>query len=656
MSDEPVDAAELVSRISGDLSRYGGTPRTLTRLEGRLTQVSNLGAGVMVMLRDVPGLGHNDVCSAVVERASTGLDELLIGIGKNGAITLTRSASASRDTIAPVRMHSVDAINGRSLAEIEAEAPSKEPMPAAELVRRCHAGLERYQRVVAVRTVIRGHLKDVQGTGRDTLYIVVNRVDELKPEAFCMAELARPSEAAEQKLQRIGKDGPDHADRHQQRREGRARRGADGQRRNDRRRRSAGGNATMMRRGCARTPREDNGRPVASDVAWLSERLGRHLKTLEVVLFGSGAPCTIRAPPREARRCRQRRQRRPPRRPGSRAGAGGYRSGATHSRSAAMGTVALPMPAASWMSSNQGMTTVPKRGPSTASRPKQRRSPPGARSRAALSGSLWQAVEPAAGRRARHLTTTTRSDHPQHRGRGGVDPPTASCSGVSARTTARASSTSCSSAASSRRSATGRCATRLATSTAVQAAGRAARRAGATCPGTSMSSRTVTTRSRSSCPRPPTTATTPAACAPRTRPSCRTGRRSPWPARQWSRRSCRWSASAPPPPRRATASAYRDAVRGDIDRRPRRLRGRERGNVSVPEVATKPEPCAPRRHDVEDGHGPDDRGRTLPETTDCSHDVGGRCTEDGPKLSNRTTATVAGPLVVAPVVPLVGLS
>ena len=48
---------------------------------------------------------------------------------------------------------------------------------------------------------------------------------------------------------------------------------------------------------------------------------------------------------------------------------------------------------------------------------------------------------------------------------------------------------------------------------------------------------------------------------------------------------------------------------------------------------------------------------TLPETSDCSHDAGGVCTEDGTKLSNRTTATIAGPTteVVAPVVPSIGV-
>ena len=40
---------------------------------------------------------------------------------------------------------------------------------------------------------------------------------------------------------------------------------------------------------------------------------------------------------------------------------------------------------------------------------------------------------------------------------------------------------------------------------------------------------------------------------------------------------------------------------------------------------------------------------------DCSHDASGVCTEDGTKPSNRATATVAGPSVVAPVVPLVGV-
>lgn len=79
--------------------------------------------------------------------------------------------------------------------------------------------------------------------------------------------------------------------------------------------------------------------------------------------------------------------------------------------------------------------------------------------------------------------------------------------------------------------------------------------AAATCPGTSRSSRTATTRSRSRCPRPPTAATTPAAGPPRAGRSCRTGRRPPWRARRWSRRSCRWSPLPTPPPRTAMASA-----------------------------------------------------------------------------------------------------
>lgn len=51
----------------------------------------------------------------------------------------------------------------------------------------------------------------------------------------------------------------------------------------------------------------------------------------------------------------------------------------------------------------------------------------------------------------------------------------------------------------------------------------------------------------------------------------------------------------------------------------------------------------------------DDVTITLPATTDCSYDAGGVCTEDGTKLSNENSATVAGPTVVAPVVPAVSV-
>ena len=209
MTDEAIEAAELAARMGSGLSRYSTTAPAPTRLQGSLTQVSTIGAGVMVLLRNVPGLGRNDLCSAVIERATAPLDELLQTIGKDGAMTLVGTATASRETIAVVRMDDVASINGRTLAEIEAEAAktAAAPITAAELVRRCNAGLERYERLGPTPTVIDGRLKDAHEGGGGSLVMIVDHVDGLKPAAFCMAELRRPTEAAERKLQQIGRSG-----------------------------------------------------------------------------------------------------------------------------------------------------------------------------------------------------------------------------------------------------------------------------------------------------------------------------------------------------------------------------------------------------------------------------------------------------------------
>ena len=209
MTDAAIDAAELAGRIGSGLSRYSTTAPTLTRLQGTLAQVNSIGAGVMVLLRDIPGLDRNDLCSALIGRATGTLDELLQTIGKGGSITLVGSATASRETLAVVRMEDVASINGRTLAEIETEGAKTAPAPirAAELVRRCNAGLERYERVGPTPTVIEGRLKDAHEGGGGSLVMIVDHVDGLKRAAFCMAELRHPTEAAETKVQQIGRGG-----------------------------------------------------------------------------------------------------------------------------------------------------------------------------------------------------------------------------------------------------------------------------------------------------------------------------------------------------------------------------------------------------------------------------------------------------------------
>lgn len=162
----------------------------------------------MILLRNVPGLDEDDICSAIVERATPTLDELLQTIGKHGAVTLVGTARASRDTVAVVRMEEVASINGQTLAEIEEEGQEAGPTPvtAAELVRRCNTGLERYERTGSTATTIEGRLKDVH-TGDDSLMMTVNHVEGMEAEAFCLAVLRCPTESDETKLQQIGKGG-----------------------------------------------------------------------------------------------------------------------------------------------------------------------------------------------------------------------------------------------------------------------------------------------------------------------------------------------------------------------------------------------------------------------------------------------------------------
>ncbi|MCY4505728.1 MAG: hypothetical protein OXG35_02010 [Acidobacteria bacterium] len=162
-----------------------------------------------MMLLNVPGLKASDICSAVVEQATPALDELLQTIGKGGAMTLVGTATASRETMALVRMDEVATINGRTLAEIETEGAKAAPAPikAAELVRRCHAGLNRYERIGPTPTVIDGRLKDLHEAGGGGLHIIVDRIEGLTPSAFCLAVMQRPTEAAETKLQQIGQGG-----------------------------------------------------------------------------------------------------------------------------------------------------------------------------------------------------------------------------------------------------------------------------------------------------------------------------------------------------------------------------------------------------------------------------------------------------------------
>ena len=208
MSDQPIEAADLAKGTREGLSRYERKDAQLTRIQGTLEQVNTIDTRILLLLRNVPGFDQNELCSGIIERASGPVDEVLQRIGKGGPVTLVGPGTASGEGTARVRLTSVQAINERSLAEIEEMAGEPaSPMSAAELVRRCHNGLERYERLGPVQTVIKGHLEDVEGASTETLHIIVNQIEGLAPKAFCIARLCHPTVAAEERLQEIGKGG-----------------------------------------------------------------------------------------------------------------------------------------------------------------------------------------------------------------------------------------------------------------------------------------------------------------------------------------------------------------------------------------------------------------------------------------------------------------
>lgn len=77
---------------------------------------------------------------------------------------MTGQATAGPETIARVRMHRIDTIDGRSHAAIGTENAPAGPLGAAELHRRANGSLEPYRRIAASGRVD-GRLKDVSRGG-----------------------------------------------------------------------------------------------------------------------------------------------------------------------------------------------------------------------------------------------------------------------------------------------------------------------------------------------------------------------------------------------------------------------------------------------------------------------------------------------------------
>ena len=206
MGEQPITAAELAKRVRIGLSRYTKAGPERTAVVGKLDNVSNLGEGsLFVTVRHVADLDKTDFCSATITGKSRAIDEVLERIGKGGNVELIGTAVSRKDALPAVEMSMVERVNGRSLAEIETahETESSEPLAAAELARRAHAGLERYARSPPTPTRINGRLRDVHDAPTG-LFIVIDNVEGLEVNDFCLAELRHPREEEETILQGIG--------------------------------------------------------------------------------------------------------------------------------------------------------------------------------------------------------------------------------------------------------------------------------------------------------------------------------------------------------------------------------------------------------------------------------------------------------------------
>ena len=200
-----IDAAELMTRVRGNLSRYSESEERRTRVTGRLRQIDDIGNQIQILIDRIPGRPKTEIAGARLVRGAAGVDETLIGIGRNGNIEVVGTATASLDRLAHVTVHEVETINGRTLAEI-ADDKETGPRPAHQEVRYRRSGFNRYRSPpVDQELVVAGRIRDVCGTERHQLQILLDGIDGLEAHETCIATVEEPSEETERLLQRIGK-------------------------------------------------------------------------------------------------------------------------------------------------------------------------------------------------------------------------------------------------------------------------------------------------------------------------------------------------------------------------------------------------------------------------------------------------------------------
>ena len=114
----PIDAAQVAGSGERALTRYSTAAEVLTRITGRLEEVSTIGQNdAWINVREILGMQRDHMATAVIPNPPKHVDEILEKIGCNGNITLIGIAKRNDGGIAKLRMTDVHSINGSDVRD-----------------------------------------------------------------------------------------------------------------------------------------------------------------------------------------------------------------------------------------------------------------------------------------------------------------------------------------------------------------------------------------------------------------------------------------------------------------------------------------------------------------------------------------------------------
>ena len=109
----PIEAAELIRQEQESFERYRNPATVLTRIRGRLEEVSAIGKhDALLSIRDIEGMQEYMIATAQLQKPREEIDEVLKKTGRYGPITLIGMATGATDGLAKLRMDEVHSING----------------------------------------------------------------------------------------------------------------------------------------------------------------------------------------------------------------------------------------------------------------------------------------------------------------------------------------------------------------------------------------------------------------------------------------------------------------------------------------------------------------------------------------------------------------